>query len=367
MTQYDPPGFADDFDAAQRSLWSEWIADQIDRCAAGEPNVYDFDAPRPRFFNALRAPPAADAVEKDITWTAFPRIVQIDATTDEERWTTADASRDVQDEYCEWSVKRLPDGRIQSATFTSEGPEYWSSLAALNIERVFDLYRTHVDAAVQKKDLVDSQGRYNPRNRWNAGTRNGAMHLIQRNNTLSAEIELAAAATNVRTRNGKVLTDARELILCGAYGAPERHSDPKIGSEVNALARQDADITLANPVGLYIAGLNTAGWKCPDSRDPARFWKVTRGTREKALRAVFEVPADLPFAVGDIEVNGKKIRYGAQIADFITIKLTGVATRIGTSKQPPLAGCKREKVPAMADLATVTLADILRQERSSHR
>ena len=99
MQRYDPPGFLDDLVDEQADAWSEWIAQQIDDAAAGRPDLYDFDAPRPRFFNALTTPPAADATSKDISWTAFPRIVQLESGTDEERWRTADGSRDVQDEY----------------------------------------------------------------------------------------------------------------------------------------------------------------------------------------------------------------------------------------------------------------------------
>ena len=44
----------------------------------------------------------ADAVEKDISWTAFPRLVQINSVNDVQRWRKADGSREVQDEYREW-------------------------------------------------------------------------------------------------------------------------------------------------------------------------------------------------------------------------------------------------------------------------
>ena len=169
----------------------------------------------------------------------------------------------------------------------------------------------------------------------------GPLHLVQVNNTLSAEIELAAGASNTRERNGVLLTDEHDLIVCGGYGQPERHSDPTIGAAVNALARADADITLANPVGIYFDALSTAGWQTPDGSDPADFWTITRGTPEKPVRAVLEVPDDRTFVVGDITINGSPIRFGAQIADFITMKLTGQATRIGQSHYPPIAGCKR--------------------------
>jgi len=367
MAQFDPPGFLDDFDDPQRAAWSDWISQTIDASAAGEPEAFDFDAPRPRFFNHLANPPSADATEKDITWTAFPRIVQLDSATEEERWTTADASRDAQDEYCEWSVSRLPDGRIRRVTFTCEGPEYWEFLAATNAQKVLALYRTHVNSAVAASDLLDSNGGYNPRNKWNNSTRNGAMHLIQPNNTLSAEIELAAAASNARKRNGVLLTSPRDLILCGRYGQAERHSDPTIGAEVNALARADADITLANPVGIYLGALSTAGWQTPDGSNPATFWKITRGTAQKAVRAVYEVPDDRGFPVGDITINGLPIRFGAQIADFITIKLTGLATRLGQSLHAPLAGCKRRATSPIAELATLDVAALIARGNRSMR
>lgn len=356
MQRFDPPGFLDDLTVDQAEAWSDWISRQIDDAGAGRPDRYEFDAPRPRFFNALTTAPAADALSKDIAWTAFPRVVQLDAATDEERWRTADASRDVQDEYCEWSVARRGDGKITRVMFTCEGPEYWEFLGSVDMQKVVALYRQHVDSAVQPHDLVGVDGRYDSRNRWNNSTVKGAMHLIQQNNTLSAEIELAGGASNTRAPRGTLLTDSQDLIRCGAYGQKERHSDPAIGADVNALARQDADITLANPVGIYFFGLSTAGWAAPGGSDPQTFWTITRGTAEKPLRAVYEVPAGQGFVVGDITINGRPIAYGAQIADFVTMKLTGIATRIGQSLHAPLAGCRRRKpdvAAAVLDVAAV--------------
>jgi hypothetical protein len=252
----------------------------------------------------------------------------------------------VQDEYCEWSVIRdAQTGKIVKVTFTSEGPEYWQFLAAINPEKIVELYRQHVAPEVKREDLF-SNGVYNDRNRWNNSSENGAMHLIQRNNTLSAEIELAAASTIVRRRDGVILTSEQDLIGCGRYGQPERHSDPHIGAVVNELARQKAEITLANPVGLCIAGLSVSGWEAPDNSNPLDYWKITRGTKEKALRAIYEIPSGKGFVVGDIKINGKNINFGAQIADFITIKLTGLATRIGLSTVQPMNGCVQQAQPS---------------------
>src|SRR5262249_26881166 len=156
-------------------------------------------------------------------------------------WRRADSSRDRQDEYCEWSVFRdAATEKIVKVTFTSEGPEYWEFLAAVSPDRLGELYRPHVEPAGRREDPTFDRGGHQPPDRWNNSTDGGAMHLIQDANTLAAEIELAAAATIVRRRNGVLLTSERELIECGRYGETERFSDPHIGAEVNALARQKA-------------------------------------------------------------------------------------------------------------------------------
>jgi hypothetical protein len=218
---------------------------------------------------------------------------------------------------------------------------------------VLELYKQHVSPDVVKADLFPS-GKYVSANKWNNSTTNGAMHLIQRSNTLGAEIELAAAASIVRLKAGVAVTEAQQLIACGDYGEPERHSDPHIGAIVNELARTKSDITLANPVGLYIAGLSVAGWVTPDGSDAADYWMITRGTKEKALRAVYEVPAGKGFVVGDIKIGGKPIEFGAQIADYIRIKLTGLATRLGQSAVAPMNGCVEEpSQDALADIPEI--------------
>ncbi|MGA8030219.1 MAG: hypothetical protein WB992_24005, partial [Bryobacteraceae bacterium] len=131
----------------------------------------------------------------------------------------------------------------------------------------------------------------------------------------------------------------QDLIRCGKFGQPERNSDPHIGAVVNSFAQRKADVTLANPIGLCIAGLSILSWETPDGSSALDYWTITRGTPEKALRAVYEVPQARGFTVSDIKINGKKIQFGAQIADFITIKLTGLATRIGQSNIQPETSC----------------------------
>jgi phosphatidylserine/phosphatidylglycerophosphate/cardiolipin synthase-like enzyme len=346
VNRFDPPGFLNDLSDAQKEQWSQIVANWLDRAREGRPDRND--GPRGQFFNPLTNPPADNAQVAVISWNAFPRQVRSSSLSDRQRWRRADSDRNLQDEYCEWSVTRDPITRkITRVTFTCEGPEYWDVLAALNPDKVLDLYREFVSATIIREDLFEI-GQYNPFNRFNNSTTYGAMHLIQPANTLSAEIELGAAATIRRIHNGTELTGAQELILCSRYGEPGRNSDPFIGEQVNALARQKADITINNPVGLYLHEFNPVGWTTPDGEDPRKFWKFVRGKDNHFVRAVFEAPAGQGYVVGDIKSAGKTIDFGAQIADFITIKLEGLATRIGQSTVAPFQGCHDAAQPPAA-------------------
>jgi phosphatidylserine/phosphatidylglycerophosphate/cardiolipin synthase-like enzyme len=343
MNRFDPPGFLDDLNEEQKEQWSRIVSGWLDRARAGRPDRND--GPRAQFFNPLADPPAADSQVAVIAWNAFPRQVRSSSLSDKQRWRTADSDRNVQDEYCEWSVTRDPVTRkITRVTFTSEGPEYWQVLAALDPDKVLELYRQFVSPEVRREDLF-AGGEYDPRNRFNNSTSRGAMHLIQAANTLGAEIELGAAATIRRAVNGAEVTGAQELIVCSRYGEPGRNSDPHIGEQVNALARQKADITINNPVGLYLHEFNPVGWTTPDGTNARDFWKFVRGKDGHFVRAVYEVPAGKGYVVGDIRIAGRPIEFGAQIADFITIKLEGLATRIGQSTAQPFNGCRGAVAP----------------------
>ncbi|GIF23071.1 hypothetical protein BJ973_000571 [Actinoplanes tereljensis] len=329
LDAYAPPGGLTDLSPEGRRLWSDYIAARVDDATSG----------RPQFYNLLRTETAADATEAPVSWTAFPRKIKLNSISDVQRWDRADAGRDVQDEYCEWSITRDESGKITRVTFTCEGPEYWDVLAKTSPDTALRLYQEHISPEVRRSDLFDPAGEYVRENRWNNSTTHGAMHLIQAANTLGAEIELAAAASNRRVIGGVELTGEQELINCAGYGDPERNSDPHIGAVVNSVARSRADVTLADPVGLYFDDLATDGWAAPDGSDPKSYWTYVRGDANHPVRAVYEVPADRGFAVGDLTIGGEPIEFGAQIADFITIKLVAVACRFGQSTAEPETSC----------------------------
>lgn len=317
----EAPGGLTDFNEELRQSWSDLISQFIDS------NIATYNLPQ--FFNPTQTPIAADAVQKLIDWTAFPKVVELaSGGSDLLRWRTADGNRlRHQDEYCEWHVTRDTAGKVIKVEFTSEGPEYWSFLADNAPDLVVNHYRRYVDEAVEFDDLVRSDGTYDPANRWNDPRLGGKLaHLGHVNNTLGAFVNIGARATIIRRRtDGTIMTGETELIDCGAYGGRNRHSDPHIGGEVNALARRGARITMANPVGLSMDGLFPLGWETPDGSDPKAFWHVDRGTDAHQMRARFEVPPNRGFVVGDIKINGRPIEFGAQIADFIRVKLVGLA------------------------------------------
>ncbi|MEQ9077149.1 MAG: hypothetical protein RLP09_25030 [Sandaracinaceae bacterium] len=359
---FTPPGHVEDLTPANRSAWSNFIGEYFVRSKKGDPTSND--GPRGQFFHPVEEEIAGPLVTKVITWTAFPKQVQLASLGDVQRWRRADADRDVQDEYCEWSVRRDDQGAIHAIDFTSEGPEYWRALSILQPDTLIELYRALVSVRVRREDLFVGD-RYNPRNRWNNHTRGGIAHLIQPNNTLGAEIELAAGASIVRVRGGAAVEETQALIRCSRYGQAERHSDPHIGAEVNALARAGHRVSAADPVGLFIVGCDFSGFTMPTSNvAPADCWTVVRGTEDRAVRVRFAPPDGESFAVSDIAVDGRAIDYAGQIADKMTIGLAAWASA-DTGYRVDVNGCRGSQAGLVqADAGPELRFDDVAEDRS---
>jgi hypothetical protein len=364
LTHFDPPANIDDFNTIpkQRDAWNEFLSTSFDEEIKGIES--ELGVGNSQFYNPTKIDTTDPKLEPAITWIGFPALIKRKHPGDK-RAARQEADKPLpngerpQDEYLEWFVTKQA-GKITKVTFTCEGPEYWEALAhgyplsytgsktagaTGDKQKLLALYQKYVSPQVVMADLFVN-GSYNRLNKWN--TKNGAMHLNQRNNTLGAEINIAAQATILRQQGGVILTDPDKLIRCGLYGAPGRASDPTIGAAVNALARDGFFVTLQNPVGLYIDSLDTTGWKKPNGNpvDPG-YWQILRGTTGKILRAVYEVPAGEGFVVGDIAIGGEKIEFGGQIAEKITMKLTGLAFSKGKFKNPAQA-CVGAGVPVAA-------------------
>jgi hypothetical protein len=348
LASFDPPAGLPDFNPALRAAWDTYISYTFDQNIQALVSV----GLNPQFYNPTKIDTPDNRAADEITWIGFPRLISLKHPNDDRAaWQEADtpshSGERPQDEYLEWFVERTGN-KVLRVTFTCEGPEYWEALAhgypldyngprdpavKGDTATLLALYRQHIDPGVQLNDLF-SAGKYNRLNKWNAS--HGAMHLNQRNNTLGAEINIAAQATVLRAdKTGQLITDADALIQCAQFGQAGRASDPTIGDHVNSLARDGYMITLQNPVGLYMAGINTAGFVTPKGNDAQQYFKIVRGPAEMTVRAVLEVPASEGFTVGDITIDGQAIEFGGQIAEHITMKLTGLAFGKGQIQNPP--------------------------------
>jgi hypothetical protein len=290
--------------------WNQRVGQIVGRLDPGFPQFYD-----PRKVNT----PAA-AAKPMVRWTAFPARLVVTVPAQRERWRMADRDRRVQDEYCEWAVTRNAARKITKVTFTTELPEYFEHLFDTDKPALVRLYRRLVDRRVKLADLTRG-GAYNRSNKWNRGA--NLAHLTDAPNTLEAAAILVAEATIPRRGpDGKIITNQQELVLCGGLGDHLRNSDPQIAEAVNAAAREGDELALADPVGLYLGRLRTAGMVTPDGFDPARFWRIERGDADHTLRARFEVPKARGYTVGDITIGGRPIEFGGQVADRVPVWIT---------------------------------------------
>ncbi len=371
------------------ALWNETIKSFTETSIKGGNTPLSND--RKFYFNPLTTDMSGSSQAK-VPWTAFPnRILRyFPSASRGEQLRYADegppnlngqpytptGARGWQDEYCEWSVTRRPsDNKITKVTFTCENREYWQALWLIDRDQVLKLYRQLVSPDVQLADLegdTDPQTglpSYNYSNKWNNSTKSGAVHLISQPNTLGAQVELAAAATIVRECHGDVVTNQDQLIQCSRYGQLGRNSDPLIGIRVNDLVRLNPlKVTLKDPVGLYIQEpVFGRRWElpveAPGNAHPSDYWKIIRGNRRTGdnepdfiLHAVYEVPEDQGFCVGDIRIDRRPIQYGSQITETFEIALLAIAIKTTEPPQKPRpcidpSACPREIAPVAVNPA----------------
>jgi hypothetical protein len=314
-------------------------------------SISDADAAaRLRLFNPAAQPSTIKLTGTNIIWNALPRSGGPPSRAVYEAFDKPQMQVNgngvlqllrAQDEYCEWQVFRNKDKKLVRVVFTCEPPEYCeflyepgvSTLTAFSRNKLVEIYRERCgDNTVTLADLetTDSAGNtvYDRGNKWN---NQFCVHLQQPNNTLGAEINIAARASVVYSDStGTLVSDIKKLFVCDPFGEPSRQSDPSIGDAVNKLARENRFITLENPVGLYMTSLDTSGWTTPDGTDAQSFWKVLKGRaatdpgKSMIVRAEFAVPASKRYTVSDISIAGEKIEFGTQIAEHVGMRLGAV-------------------------------------------
>jgi len=270
--------------------------------------------------------------------------------------------RDRQDEYLEWMLHRDEQGRIRRAIFVAEGYDYFASLFKHDEQRVLELYKEFTGVESIKVDdlratngiyrrLSDGRtyevappGGFNPRNRFNVA--NGIVHLSHRANSLGAEVNLAGVSGIGRlTSTGALLdgADNERLLCCAEGGNPNRNSDPAIAQEAYAQVLAGFHYTLANPVGLYIAGIAETRLLLPDNRTPVprEWWRTVRGSANdrRILRLELAVPRSERITIDDLLADGVPVQYGGQLADLLTVHLFVTRWKRADEGHGPDVGC----------------------------
>lgn len=296
----------------------------------------------PSLYDPVEEPLEADEVLVP-PWPALSGTLRaLSHLSEEQRWQIADRSRTTpattasgealtgpdgrplfgQDEYCEWSVERNDSGDIVRVTFTTELGEWFRHLAKTDPEGLISLYQGLAGEPVDRSEIVSEDGSYVGCNAGiNSRTDGPIVHLAQGNNNLWAAISLAAEASVLRTRGGAVVTDQKVLMRCAGLGAAERFSDPSIASTVNTEVSKGARVSLADPIGLYLAGIRTEGMRLPPGHEelaPQDLWVPERGKSGRVVRARFEAPNGA-FPISEILLNGKPIVTGAQLAERVDV------------------------------------------------
>lgn len=316
LSAFSPPGNLAELSAERRRKWSERVSGLFTK-------VQIEDGPLAQFYDPTVKDTAQDAALKPVIWPAFPGTLSTPGGADEQRWQQADA-RDAQDEYCEWGVER-DDTRIIRVTFTTETPEYFDHLLQTDEAGFRELYEDLLGQPVAVDDVRDGDGELVAKNQLNRSPNGRIAHLSERSNNLFAAVALAGQATVLREKKGVRVTNKKELVVCGGLGNEQRNSDPQVAEAINGLASEGFEITLADPPGLYLHEFLSAGLQTPDGADAGDFWTVTRGDDQHAVRAVFEVPAEHGYTVSDVRIGDQPIRFGAQLADRVRVRITAVA------------------------------------------
>jgi hypothetical protein len=268
------------------------------------------------------------ASAKSINWKGIPASLAAQGFSDEDALKIADglmqdmngnSGRDVQDEYLEWYVERDSSNNVTRIDFTTEGPEYWTTLVKqVGSNGVLTLYQKYYPDA-RASDLFHGNT-YNLNNTFN--TTRGAMHLRQASNFLSAEVQIAAQSTLTYTSKGIVLQSGGDLCKLARLGEQARASDPTIAQTVNGLARNGYRISLLDPIGLYMDPPDFTGWVTPDGSDPRALWTSERGNpvTRGSLRS------SQNCKLSEVKRAGRNIGFGGQVAKLISVHLTGLAS-----------------------------------------
>lgn len=183
-----------------------------------------------------------------------------------------------------------------------------------------------------------------PRSPYNNGQK-AICFLYQNVNSLKAAVSLAAfagfphAAAVGNTGQLRPLTGAEAIANTNQNAVDCRNSDPTIVGAIVGQAFNGKEVALDDPAGIYITNVEAERLLRPDDQTPVpeEWFNLQRGTpsadgKQRAQRLAFEVPADLPFVVGDLidSQTNENIEFGWQVAQLVKV---GLYVRIGANVQ----------------------------------
>ena len=257
-------------------------------------------------------------------WTGLPvRVVR--CLGRERALARLDGERGLQEEYVEWRTVRGPDGAIRRVELTTELPDYWRVLAEHEPERAVDIVGELTGCAVAPRSLL-RPGRFND-------GRDGICFMTHRNNDLRALAQLVAAAALPCTAGDRRATARETIPLLGGAAVAGRASDPVLVEALGRLAHERRLVALADPVGVFVAGVEHTRLRTPGGETVPREWfAASRGGQ----RLVLEVPAGERFTVGDLvdTATERPVRYGGQIAELIQLRVDFRASAPGAARSP---------------------------------
>lgn len=256
----------------------------------------------------------------------------------------------LQEEYMEWRVVRDQDGGVRRVEFTTEMADFWRVLAAhapaeaLRVAARFagepslppaalfgptDPFAAGVSPddreAAFAATLLDGPGPYN------SGERSMCC-MVHPSNTLQALVKLlsAAAFSFVAGERGGCAPAWQTIPLLSGAAEDGRGSDPVIVERLGRLAFERRLIGIADPVGMFIVGVEHSRLRRPDGRPVPPEWLTfgrgiaageTADGRARYRRLVLEVPPGEGLRVSDLvdTATEQPIAFGGQVADLVQL------------------------------------------------
>jgi hypothetical protein len=341
----------DDLDAEGTALWGT----RVHQYGLDAHKALGLEAPNPF---VLTEPNEQTPHRTVVDWPGLP-LRPVECVGREDAFALLDwvpergRHHSLQEEYVEWRVVREGD-RIVRVELTTELPEYWTVLAAVDPRRALELIASF--AGVDEVDPRDVYGSCDPHDAsttmderarafeetmlgdrdqspYNDG-RAAITCMSQRSNTLRSLIRLVLAATTPRVGRDpwsdiiRCLTCEELIPLLANSAQLGRASDPVLAERLSRLAYEGRLVALDDPIGVFIQAAESTRLRTSHGEVvPAAWFNFDRGSRRGAdgiarwQRVTLEPPPGTGLTVSDLidVATEEPISHGAQVADLIQV------------------------------------------------